>query len=480
MTKTWKKRVIISALLCLVLCFGMFTPFLIPANAADKTVDITTSTVREDLSSMGMDNLSYLSNDENIFISMAQRYDDSGSLRTYVYFNYIGSLDSELFISISTAEMDENYEIKDDPKEYSLSLVNHDSTWVKYEILGLPNLDKVTRRYKLNNISSSDVILNINETFIYHGITNDSIEVFHQEIETITITEKEVSFFCYGEEHGYYDFWGLDEMLGWGKKYTDAWYIFFNTDKKIDTLKEVEITYQPYTYHTQVLASAKMSTAFTEDYLLKRIEDVDFDEETSITYGEQIVVTITPGTSRVTATGNWWSSYETVYQNIDNIMDLREYNHNDEEGNPFVFTNEAEKFTWGVNFLLTEKSTKYKGISLAGTPADSTIIDGAGVRNTAIVRLKYEINGIVKNAYAIDVPTDDFSGNSAEEKIEGWFEKILKLISLLVIVLIISAVIKPLSSLLKFIGELIKTLLNVLIAIIFAPFKLFGWLFKAK
>ena len=45
MTKTRVQRVIISALLCLVLCLGMFTPFLIPVSAAETTY----SNVLEDL-----------------------------------------------------------------------------------------------------------------------------------------------------------------------------------------------------------------------------------------------------------------------------------------------------------------------------------------------------------------------------------------------------------------------------------------------
>ena len=160
---------------CLVLLLTMgggifLSAFVVRADAAQ--IDITTSSVRDDLASMEKDKLSYLSSQENIFISMAQYYENEDTLRTYVFFNYIGSFDTDLTISVSTAEMDENFNITDKAETYKLAFVNNDSTWVKYEVLGLPNLDKVTRRYKLEGIfSSSGVILNIDEVFIFHGIT---------------------------------------------------------------------------------------------------------------------------------------------------------------------------------------------------------------------------------------------------------------------------------------------------------------------
>lgn len=406
----------------------IITPFT--AFASTSKMDITTSSVRDDLANMEMDQLSNLSSEKNIFLGMSQYYESEDSLRTYVYLNYIGSTQDKLTISISIATTDENYNITEEYRTYDLSFVNNDSTWVKYEVLGLSNLDKTTRRYNLKSISSTDVILDINETYIFHGITNDTIEVFNQEVETIEITEKEVHFFCYGEESGFYDFFGVDDVLGHNKKYTDAWYIFFNTDKEIDTLKEIEITYMPYDYHIQCLGAASMKTAFTEEMLTDRIENSDFDEETTITYGEQTVVTITPGTTKVSATDNFWGGYETKYQEIDNVMDLRKYDAQGTEENPFVFTDQAQKYTWGVNFLNTEKYSTHKGVSLMGQSMTSCVVDGTGVRNTAIIRLKYEINGMVKNAYVIDIPTDDFTGSAANTDIEGedWWQKLVSII----------------------------------------------------
>ena len=482
-----KTKRIIVMFLCLVLCVimggeGILSAFSLPTMAAGTSAsknDITTSSVRDDLANMGEDKLTYLSNDENIFIGMSQYYDKNDTLRSYIYFNYIGSLEEELTISLSVAVQDANYNVVEDFKPYNLSFVNNDATWVKYEILGLPNIDKTTRRYNLQSISS-DPILDINETYIFHGITNDTIEIFNQEVETITITEKEVQFFCYGEESKWFDFWGFDDLLGHNKKYTDAWYIFFNTDKKIDTLKEIEITYLPYDYHIQSLGTVSMSYALTEKVLTDRIEGDDFDEKTTITYGEQTVVTITPGKTKISATDNFWGGYETKYEEIDNILDLRANDHTGENGNEFVFTEQAKKYTWGVNFLNTEKYSIHKSISMMGNGVTTTVIDGTGVCNTAIVRLKYEVNGIVKNAYVIDIPTDDFTGNAADTNIEGNWEKLLGILMLIALILALSFISGPVGVVVRVLWSGIKEIVKLILWILGIPYRLFRWLLSSR
>lgn len=456
----------------------IITPFT--AFASTSKMDITTSSVRDDLANMEMDQLSNLSSEKNIFLGMSQYYESEDSLKTYVYFNYIGSTQDKLTISISIATTDENYNITEEYKTYDLSFVNNDSTWVKYEVLGLPNLDKTTRRYNLQSISSTDVVLDINETYIFHGITNDTIEVFNQEVETVEITEKEVSFFCYGEEDKWNSFWGIDETLAGGKTYTDAWYIFFNTDKEIDSLKEIEITYMPYDYHIQFLGPVTMNYPITESVLDERINNGnELDELTTKTYGEQTVVTVTPGTTKISATDNFWGGYETKYEEIDNILDLRENDHTGENGNEFVFTEQAEKYRWGVNFLTTEKKPQRKSVATMGASLETTIVDGTGVCNTAIIRLKYEINGMVKNAYAIDIPTDDFTGNAVNTDIEGeaWWQKIVALLLLVLLFVFITPVMSILSSIFKIIFKAIGVCLGVVFNILTFPLRL---IFKSK
>ena len=451
----------------------IITPFT--AFASTSNMDITTSSVRDDLESMEMDKLSYLSNDYYIFITMAQYYKDD-ILHSYLYVNLPSGYKEGMKINISTSTMDENYNINEIYNYYELSYVNNDSTWYKLEILNLPNLEETTRRYNLKEFSiNENVIFTVDETFIYNGITNDTIKVFNQEVETITITEKDVYFFCYGEESKMYDFWGIDEILGHNKMYTDAWYIFFNTDKEIDTLKEIEITYQPYYYQVETIGVPSMRTEFTEEFLNNSTSVLD----KNIAYGEQTIVTITPGTTKISSTDNFWGGYETKYEEIDNILDLRKNDHTGENGNEFVFTEQAKKYTWGVNFLNTEKKCTHGGTSLMGNTVTTGIVDGTGVCNTAIIRLKYEINGIVKNAYAIDIPTDDFTGSAVNTDIEGeaWWQKLVSLLLLVLLVSFISPVLSIALPIIKIIIKGIGALISVVLNILTFPLRL---IFKSK
>ena len=75
---------IFSIILSFILLFSVLAT--VPVMAADD-IDITSSTVRADLASMGEDKLSYVSDNYCIFIAMSQYYDLQGNLRSYLYFN---------------------------------------------------------------------------------------------------------------------------------------------------------------------------------------------------------------------------------------------------------------------------------------------------------------------------------------------------------------------------------------------------------
>ena len=98
--------------------------------------------------------------------------------------------------------------------------------------------------------------------------------------------------------------------------------------------------------------------------------------------------------------------------------------------------------------------------------------------DVAILRLKFRTSGIVHNCYAVDVPTDDFTGESAEvdTKFEEWFEKILALVGILVLVVIIGYLLPVFKALFEGLGVILKWIL----VIISLPFRLLGSLFRTK
>lgn len=478
----------IKSLFLLILLLGTF--FLDSGIrltfANDNDIDITTSSVREDLASMEMDNLSYFSEDENKFISLGQYYDNDMNLRTYVYLNYVGSLDNKLNIILSVSTMNAEYEMVEEYEKFDLLFVNNELTWCKFEILNLQNLENITRRYKVKSIEENDIeIINTEQVFIFNGTTNKELELFKEEIETITITDKKIAFYCYGDGANLY-FWDTS-VMNEDDIYTDAWYIFFNTDKKIDELIEIELTYTQYDYHYYRSGYVTMDYAITKEVIENDMsgnggsiiaEDV-LNGKTYVEYHDPKEIVIEPGTKKVTyANDKWFGLYDIYYEELDNIMDLEEYKAEDED--KFVFTDYAEKYKWGVHFKDTEKSIQDYD-SIGGLPV-AIDLDGSGMSDVSILRLRFKTNGVEKNLYAIDTSTSDFDGNAADEdtKEEEWFEKIMYILTILIFILILSIF----SPFVKVIFEVLilcfKWILKGVLLIISLPFKLIGSLFNKR
>lgn len=467
---------VILFFLCLYLCCNFTFIY------ANSNIDITSSSVRDDLESMDMDKLSYLSDTENIFITMSQYYDNHNKLRSYLYFNYIGNFNQmSFYVELSTSVMDSDYNIVENYQFYELSYVNHEESWFKYEILNLSNLEDTTRRYNINSIGyyeiSSDlstytpVFSEISQTFIYNGISNNSIQVFHQEVETITITDKVIAFYCYGAGD---TFW-FQETDSMNPKdiYTDSWFVFFNTDKKIDELLEFELTYTQYDYHFYRCGYGYKTAAITEAEIesIKNNEDTvyydDFKNGKSyVTYHEPETVIIEPGITKVSYIDKgWFGKYIVYYETLDNIMNLKEYQEKDND--TFVFTEYANEYNWGVHFTDTtrqfEKWTDNFPIAIN--------YDGSGMSNVAIFRLKFMTSGIIHNCYAVDTPTSDFEGNSTNFY-DDILEKILMLIGILVLVIIFGALSPVFGIIFKGFIEILKFLVKGIFAIVSLPFKI--------
>lgn len=456
-------------------------------NAEESDIDITTSNVKDDLASMNLDSISNLSENENIFIAMSQYYDSNNSLRSYVYINLITpNIKNNLVIILSTSLMNENYSIVEDYSTYKLNYINSYSTWFKFEIKDLPNLTDTTRRYKIDEIgftndsfSEYTSILSIDDVFIFNGIENNSIEVFREDIETITITDKEISFYCYGDSDNF--LFSETDLMEPGDFYTDAWYVFFNTDKKIDKLLEVELTYTQFNYHFY-RCSIGMNTAITENYInnLKNSEGSiyqrDFNSGDSyVTYLDPIRTIISAGTNKVSYSDKgWFGKYDMYYEEIDNIMDLKSYQS--KVGDTFVFDNFADKYDWGVNFKNTKKSFEEYDSSLQLPVMLNT--EGSSMTDVAILRLKFKTSGIVHNCYAVDQPNSDFTGNSADvnsdlesslKKFKELFNEFNEILSILLLIIPIIILI-----------ICIPGALNVIIFIVSLPIKLIKSIFKKK
>ncbi len=458
------KKIILFILLLAVTVLTLFVP-TITVSASTAETDLTKTSVIDDLGRMNLDNIQNLSSTENIFLGMSQYYDSTRNLHTYIYMNYIGSREDVLKAKISTSVSNAAGIIIEEFKEYKMTPVNSYRTWVKYEVLDLPNTDQSTRRYKFKSIKKNDIsIIEVDDMYAFHGITNMQMEVFRQEIETITITDSELKFHCYGQESDWANFWGYDKYMAYGNTYSDAWYIFFNTDKPMDDILEIEITYKPFDY-IYVGTRSKMTTVFDEEFMKSAASDPYFDHGEKFEPREQETVIIKPGKTKVEATKDkWYSKYDTHYEKyIDNILDLSKKEYF-KDTFPFVFSKEKQKYKWGVNFTVTEKETERYVTSYLGNQVTHMKVSGTGMCNTAILRIKYEHNGLVKNAYAVDTIKNTFTGEAAEIPNDWDWKTIVKILIVIILVLLLWPIISPILKLcFEALGTVIKFVFKVLL-----------------
>ncbi|MBE6645318.1 MAG: hypothetical protein E7612_08090 [Ruminococcaceae bacterium] len=492
MQEKTKKRISVIAMLAAVLA-GFLIQLLLPglgvrayANDDYVSVDITKTPARSDLVSMKKDNLSFISDKENIFITMSQYFDLNGNPRTYLYLNYVGDHENDsLSVSLSTATSDKNYKITEEFKTYDLALIDKDSqcNWCKYEISDLPNLDYSTRRYYLSEIiiNGKDKI-KIDQVFIYNGLSNKTIKVFNQEIETITITDSLVKFFCYGDENDFLKSWGykgLYEANSEKVSYSDCFYIFFNTDKEMDTLMECEISFQTFKYticwdtggYMNFPVTYKVGQALQNGTYSGPGSNLLNGNSNSITsLSETQIVTVEPGTELVSyETEGWFGKYDTQYRELDKIMDLK--GDLATHGAKYTFYDEASSYDWGVEFATFNKTVQSTWD--VDNVFNEFFVDGTSVYEVAILRLKFVTDGVVHNCYAVDVPDDDFVGEAVDDGESSLFEDVFddftSILSLVVIVIALAAV-----------APAIKPVCEGLVTIIRLPFDLIASLFKKR
>ena len=416
------KKFFLSLLVGLTTLFSIFPHSSYVANAlygADCITKSNYTSVVEDLKKLDMYKDEYVASADNQFITLSQAFDSNKTLRTYIYLNYTGSNDDILIVHINTSLEFENFRM------IQLDLVSYDnnSYLKKYEVPSLDNLENATRKYEISRFTRSMhtglyslLQFDVYPIFYFNGTSNDNLECYYQEIETITITDKQVAFFCYGDSLDF--FFKETGLMQSGNKYTDAWYVFFNTDKKIDNLISIKLSYVQFNFCVgSYQSSTAMNYMFTEEWVNNFVNNPPsayngsaYDGDFKVEYDDVKTVTIKPGTKEVDETQyGWFGVHKTTYETLDNIMDLRKYKAQDED--TFVFTEYADSYTWGVHFNDTKKSFEQKGANqVAG------LVTASAVTEVTILSLTFETDHKVKTLLAIDTPSksEDNQGNTAE------------------------------------------------------------------
>lgn len=150
---------------------------------------------------------------------------------------------------------------KDKPKLYDLELINSDGVFCKYKVNGFTVGSEAVRYYNITSIFrkwikdvDSETGNDNEKNFVYSKVgklyraeTVDGKVSYTDVIrDVVEIINPYVDFMSYYEGMTWASAFGLAP-----EKYTDVHYIAFSTDKKIDTLKEADVTYRTQDYKVE-------------------------------------------------------------------------------------------------------------------------------------------------------------------------------------------------------------------------------------
>lgn len=279
---------------------------------------------------------------------------------------------------------------KDKPKLYNLTFLNGAGVFQKYRVDGLKIAADEVRYYNIvsifrdwikgideetdNDNTYNSVYFSVKKLYKaetidnivkYSCVATDSVEIFEPYVDFVS----------------YYD--GLDwaSVLFMTEKYSDIHYIAFSTDKKIETLREADITYRTRSYTTG------RGTTYGE------LSEPQYKTLT----GEKDI-----------STKNGRYTWKSIMTTSDFIKSTK---LND------VTKKEVEKYEFVLVFL----STPYSQRSAGDLVGHYTKKEGTKVSNVSILRLEFEKDGIVYNLGAVmnQLEGDDTPGN--QEKPLGFW-----------------------------------------------------------
>lgn len=140
---------------------------------------------------------------------------------------------------------------------YDLTLLNRNGVFAKYKVTNFCVLPDFVRYYNITSIyrnwdgdidepTGNDNTVNgvaFKVGLLYTVVTvDDKVRYYCKNVDTVEIRNPFVSFLRYFD--GIEDFWAVSSSLG----FSDLHYIAFDTDWKIDELKEVEVSFYTQSY----------------------------------------------------------------------------------------------------------------------------------------------------------------------------------------------------------------------------------------
>ena len=276
-----------------------------------------------------------------------------------------------------------------------------------------------------------------------------------KNVDVIEIINPFVDFISYGQQSNWDYIFGVT-------KWTDIHYIAFSTDKKIDTLKEADVTYTTQSYHF----TGKNGEGYT--------------------YGEKSVpqyITLT-GKEEIGIDGYEKYTWNSIYRAEDFIKTTELTG---------TAKTEVEKSEFVLVFLKTSFEEQEKWSMMQGHYKET---DGTKVSDVSILRLMFETDGITYNLGALmdNQEGDNIAGNKPEYASIGFWayiwqcivrffngtatltEQIVAVIALFIGLLALPIVVVILSVFFPSFGVVVKTILKGIFTGVMYLFKGLWWI----
>lgn len=278
----------------------------------------------------------------------------------------------------------------DGTRLYKLKLINVNGVFCKYAVKGVTVSDEAVRFYNITSIyrlydkhidSPTD---NDNEfNSVYNAVgkifkvetVGGTVKYTCKATEVVEIKNPFVDFISYGTSSG----WDIIfDVVNW----TDIHYIAFSADKKIETLKEADVTYTTQTYH----------------YTGKNNKGYTYGEKSDPQYKSLT------GKEEIGVDGYPTYTWKSIYRSEEFIKTTN-------------LTGEAktnvEKSEFVLVFLKTAFKEQEKWSMMQGHYKEA---DGTKVSNVSILRLNFETDGVAYNLGVLmnQQEGDDIAGNKPE------------------------------------------------------------------
>lgn len=302
-------------------------------------------------------------------------------------------------ITASSINISRTSELDVTPQNYYLTLISREGVFCKYVAKDFEVSNEPTRYYAIPSIfrswvndidgdqSGSQTItekpFEVAEQFRF-GMLNGKEYVERKKIDVITVTSKFVGFVRYA---GSYRLGFMDTTL----TDFDCHFVAFNTDRKIDTLLEADLSYVKQDYTLTMKAEYYDGPLVPKETYGEKSDQIKVELmcDQSVEHDWQGVYSSNFSFKRIQSVSEFLDSEETSNVYKCGVFDVTEKRTLTDEAKA-----ELEDKAWVLRFLETNHTSK---TTLNGTEYSSTLVG-----DVTILRLKFVTDGITYNLGVVD------------------------------------------------------------------------------